>query len=159
MIWDTSNRPNLLACAQKLEAEGFNVRVTPLQLRGTTYCTVCALGEVEEHLLRMVVDIENTSSLIDPEELLVNAETLRAANEEIHQSQMLTSVIRVTGYKCNPEIARAVISRLDPDSSCPLEHWAMRDAVLLQAQQEYLAITLKQAISSQQSQRYDPGYQ
>ena len=153
MIWDTKNRSNFLACANELEANGFNVQITTIQFRGANYQIVCALGEVEEHLLQMVVNNDDAGSSIDPDELLANAHTLSAKTEEVHQRQMLTSVNRVLGYKCNPEIARAVVSRLDPNHSCPMQHAGMRDAVLLQAQADYLTTTLKHAIAQQQSEK------
>lgn len=140
MIWDTADRPNLLACAQMLEAEGFNVQVTPLQFCGTSYYTVCALGEVEEHLLWMVVENEDAGSSINPEELVANAQTLSAKNEEVHQRKMVASVKRVCDLMQDGDVRSAICAAGYRDRG----YWDVLPKVV--------------AIALQQSKQYDLEY-
>lgn len=149
MIWDTTNTPNFLTCAQALQAGGFNVQVTDLALTVTrgTYQYVCAGGEVEVHLLNMVAAEEECGGYIAPDELLANAHMLSAKNDEVHQKQMVASINRVSELMRNRDVQTAI-----EDAGFQDQRWwdALPKFVAI-AQMGALTTALEQVVALQQS--------
>ena len=147
MIWNVTERPNVIACSKLLEGNGFNVQITNLVLGGAVYWSVSAGGEVEEYLIKMLDAIEADGGYVDPDELLANAYALDAKNAELRRKQMVRSVEQLTSLMIDQDI-RSAIEGVGFNGQ---GYWEMLPKILAIAQIDGLTTAIERTATQQRS--------